>query len=79
MGDGGTGTISPNHAMEFSEFMGRTITLFHRVDSRIPQRISLKMLPMRHAGLINFPDFFQVEQVYKTSSLLPHRNPRILL
>gem|GEM_PF-3205994 len=42
--------INPNQAMEISEFIGRTITLFHRVDSRIPQRITLKMLPMRNAG-----------------------------
>gem|GEM_PF-4740395 len=32
--------INPNHAMEISEFIGRTITLFYRVDSRIPQRIN---------------------------------------
>ncbi|MDZ4751080.1 MAG: hypothetical protein SGI87_05655 [Flavobacteriales bacterium] len=37
--------------MKISEFIGRTITLFHRVDWRIPQRINLKMLPMRNAGL----------------------------
>gem|GEM_PF-3324307 len=37
--------------MEISEFIGRTIPLFHRVGSRIPQRIDLKMLPMRNAGL----------------------------
>ncbi|MDZ4751438.1 MAG: hypothetical protein SGI87_07490, partial [Flavobacteriales bacterium] len=43
--------IIPNHAMEISEFIGRTITLLHRVDSRIPQRINLKTLPMRNAGL----------------------------
>ena len=43
--------IIPNHAMEISEFIGRTITLLHRVDSRIPQRIILKTLPMRNAGL----------------------------
>jgi|GEM_PF-577686 len=42
--------INPNHAIEISEFIGRSITLFHRVDSRIAQRISLKMLPMRNAG-----------------------------
>ncbi|MDZ4750691.1 MAG: hypothetical protein SGI87_03665 [Flavobacteriales bacterium] len=36
--------------MEISEFIGRTITLFHGVDSRIPQRTSLNMLPMRNAG-----------------------------
>jgi len=42
--------IKPNHAMEISEFIGRTITLLHRVDSRIPQRINLKMLPMCNAG-----------------------------
>ncbi|MDZ4750134.1 MAG: hypothetical protein SGI87_00870 [Flavobacteriales bacterium] len=42
--------INPNHAMEISEFIGRTITLFHLVDSRIPQRINLKMLPKRNAG-----------------------------
>ncbi|MDZ4750046.1 MAG: hypothetical protein SGI87_00425 [Flavobacteriales bacterium] len=39
--------IIPNHAMEISEFIGRTFTLLHRVDSRIPQRINLKTLPMR--------------------------------
>ncbi|MDZ4750651.1 MAG: hypothetical protein SGI87_03465 [Flavobacteriales bacterium] len=34
--------INPNHAMELLEFIGRTITLFHRVvDSRIPQCINL--------------------------------------
>ncbi|MDZ4751095.1 MAG: hypothetical protein SGI87_05730 [Flavobacteriales bacterium] len=33
--------IIPNHAMEISEFRGRTITLLHRVDSRIPQRINI--------------------------------------
>ncbi|MDZ4752602.1 MAG: hypothetical protein SGI87_13375 [Flavobacteriales bacterium] len=38
-----------NHAIEISEFIGRTITLFYRVDLRIPQRINLKMLPMRSA------------------------------
>ncbi|MDZ4751918.1 MAG: hypothetical protein SGI87_09915 [Flavobacteriales bacterium] len=43
--------IIPSHAMEISEFIGRTITLLHRVDSRIPQRIILKTLPMRNAGL----------------------------
>ncbi|MDZ4752255.1 MAG: hypothetical protein SGI87_11600 [Flavobacteriales bacterium] len=37
----------PNHAMEISECLSRTITLLHRVDSRIPQRINLKTLPMR--------------------------------
>ncbi|MDZ4750040.1 MAG: hypothetical protein SGI87_00395 [Flavobacteriales bacterium] len=42
--------IKPNHAMEISEFIGRTITLLHRVDSRISQRINLKMLPMCNAG-----------------------------
>ncbi|MDZ4751163.1 MAG: hypothetical protein SGI87_06070 [Flavobacteriales bacterium] len=42
--------INPNHAMEISEFTDRTITMFHRVDSRIPQRINPKMLPMRNAG-----------------------------
>ncbi|MDZ4752116.1 MAG: hypothetical protein SGI87_10905, partial [Flavobacteriales bacterium] len=35
-------SIIPNHGMEISEFIGRTITLLHRVDSRIPQRINLK-------------------------------------
>jgi len=45
--------IIPNHAMEISEFIGRTITLLHRVDSRIPQRINLKKLPMRSAGLFD--------------------------
>ncbi|MDZ4752585.1 MAG: hypothetical protein SGI87_13280 [Flavobacteriales bacterium] len=39
-----------NHAIEISEFIGRTITSLHRVDSRIPQRINLKTLPMRNAG-----------------------------
>ncbi|MDZ4751045.1 MAG: hypothetical protein SGI87_05470 [Flavobacteriales bacterium] len=39
--------------MEISEFIGRTVTLFHRVDSRIPQRINLKLLPMRNARLFN--------------------------
>ncbi|MDZ4750136.1 MAG: hypothetical protein SGI87_00880 [Flavobacteriales bacterium] len=43
--------IIPNHAMEISEFRGRTITLLHRIDSRIPQRINIKTLPMRNAGL----------------------------
>ncbi|MDZ4752508.1 MAG: hypothetical protein SGI87_12890 [Flavobacteriales bacterium] len=43
-------SIIPNHAMEISDFIGLTITLLHRVDSRIPQRIKLKMLPMRNAG-----------------------------
>ncbi|MDZ4750585.1 MAG: hypothetical protein SGI87_03135 [Flavobacteriales bacterium] len=43
--------IIPNHAMEISEFIGRTITLLHRVYSRIPQRINLKTLPMHNAGL----------------------------
>jgi len=43
----------PNHAMEISEFIGRTITLLHRVDSRIAQRINPKMLPMRNAGLFD--------------------------
>ncbi|MDZ4751505.1 MAG: hypothetical protein SGI87_07830 [Flavobacteriales bacterium] len=42
--------LNPNHAMEISEFIGRTITLFHRGDSRIPQRINLKMLPLRNEG-----------------------------
>ncbi len=45
--------IIPNHAMEISEFIGRTITLLHRVDSRIPQRINLKTLPMRNTGLFD--------------------------
>ncbi|MDZ4752319.1 MAG: hypothetical protein SGI87_11935, partial [Flavobacteriales bacterium] len=45
--------IIPNHAMEMSEFIGRTITLLHRLDSRIPQRINLKTLPMRKAGLFD--------------------------
>ncbi|MDZ4749986.1 MAG: hypothetical protein SGI87_00110, partial [Flavobacteriales bacterium] len=45
--------IIPNHAMEISEFIGRTITLVHRVDSRIPQRINLKSLPMRNVGLFD--------------------------
>jgi len=45
--------IIPNHAMEISEFIGRIITLLHRVDSRIPQRINLKTLPMRPAGLFD--------------------------
>ncbi|MDZ4752280.1 MAG: hypothetical protein SGI87_11735 [Flavobacteriales bacterium] len=39
--------------MEISEFIGRSITLFHRVDSRIPQRINIKTLPMRNAGLFD--------------------------
>ncbi|MDZ4752831.1 MAG: hypothetical protein SGI87_14535 [Flavobacteriales bacterium] len=39
--------INTNHAIEISGFIGRTITLFHRADSRILQRINLKMLPMR--------------------------------
>jgi len=43
--------IIPNHAMEISEFIGRTIILLQRVDSRIPQRINPKTLPMRNAGL----------------------------
>jgi len=45
--------IIPNHAMEISEFRGRTITLLHRVDSRIPQRNNLKTLPMRNVGLFD--------------------------
>ncbi|MDZ4750278.1 MAG: hypothetical protein SGI87_01600 [Flavobacteriales bacterium] len=45
--------IIQNHAMEISEFIGRTITLLHRVDSRIPQHINLKTLPMRNAGLFD--------------------------
>jgi len=45
--------IIPNHAMEISEFIGRTITLFHRADSRIPQRKNLKTLPMRNAVLFD--------------------------
>ncbi|MDZ4751329.1 MAG: hypothetical protein SGI87_06910, partial [Flavobacteriales bacterium] len=45
--------IIPNHAMEISEFIGRTITLLHRVDSRIPQGINLKTLPMRNVGLFD--------------------------
>ncbi|MDZ4750619.1 MAG: hypothetical protein SGI87_03305 [Flavobacteriales bacterium] len=45
--------INPNHAMEISEFIGRTSTLLHRVDSRIPHRINLKKLPMRNAGLFD--------------------------
>jgi len=45
--------IIPNHAMEISEFIGQTITLLHRVDSRIPQRIKLKTLPIRNAGLFD--------------------------
>ncbi|MDZ4751499.1 MAG: hypothetical protein SGI87_07800 [Flavobacteriales bacterium] len=39
--------------MEISEFIGRTITFLHRLDSRIPQRINLKTLPMRNAGLFD--------------------------
>ncbi|MDZ4751880.1 MAG: hypothetical protein SGI87_09720 [Flavobacteriales bacterium] len=42
--------IIPNRAMEISEFISLTMTLFHRVDSRIPQRINLKMLPTRNTG-----------------------------
>jgi len=45
--------IIPNHAMEISEFIGRTITLLHRLDSRIPQRINLKTLLMRNAGIFD--------------------------
>jgi len=45
--------IIPNHAMEISEFIGRTIALLHRVDLRIPQRINLKMLPMRITRLFD--------------------------
>jgi len=45
--------IIPNHAKEKSDLIGRTITLLHRVDSRIPQRINLKTLPMRSAGLFD--------------------------
>jgi|GEM_PF-218846 len=45
--------IIPNHAMEISEFIGRTITLLHRGDSRIPQRINRKTLPMCNAGLFD--------------------------
>jgi len=41
--------------MEISEFIGGTITLFHRVDSGTPQRINLKKLPMRNAGLTQNP------------------------
>jgi len=44
------GYINPNHATEISEFIGRTINMLHRVDSRIPQRMNLKMLPMSNAG-----------------------------
>ncbi|MDZ4751915.1 MAG: hypothetical protein SGI87_09900 [Flavobacteriales bacterium] len=42
--------IISNHAMEISEFIGRTITLLHCVDARIPQRFNLNTLPMRNAG-----------------------------
>ncbi|MDZ4752746.1 MAG: hypothetical protein SGI87_14100 [Flavobacteriales bacterium] len=45
--------ITPNRTMEISEFIGRTITLLHRVDSRIPQRINSKTLPMRNAGFFD--------------------------
>ncbi|MDZ4750720.1 MAG: hypothetical protein SGI87_03815, partial [Flavobacteriales bacterium] len=45
--------IIPNHAVEISEFISRTITLLHRVDSRIPRRINLKTLPMRNAGIFD--------------------------
>ncbi|MDZ4751205.1 MAG: hypothetical protein SGI87_06280, partial [Flavobacteriales bacterium] len=45
--------IIPNHAMEISEFRVRTITLLQRVGLRIPQRIILKMLPIRNAGLFD--------------------------
>ncbi|MDZ4750099.1 MAG: hypothetical protein SGI87_00690 [Flavobacteriales bacterium] len=45
--------IITNHAMEISEFIDRTINMLHRVDSRIPQRINLKTLPMRNAGLFD--------------------------
>ena len=45
--------IIPNHAMAISEFIGRTITLLHRVDSRNPQHINRKTLPMRNAGLFD--------------------------
>ncbi|MDZ4750778.1 MAG: hypothetical protein SGI87_04105 [Flavobacteriales bacterium] len=45
--------IIQNHAMEISEFIGRTITLLPRVDSRIPQRINPMMLPMCNAGLFD--------------------------
>jgi len=45
--------IIPNHAMEISEIIGRTIILLRRVDSRIPQRINLKTPPMRNAGLFD--------------------------
>jgi len=44
--------------MEISEYIGRTITLLHRVDSRIPQRINLKTLPMRNAGLFDGVDSY---------------------
>ncbi|MDZ4752649.1 MAG: hypothetical protein SGI87_13610 [Flavobacteriales bacterium] len=33
--------------------IGRTITLVHCVDSRIPQRFNIKTLPMRNAGLFD--------------------------
>jgi len=46
---GAVETINTIHTMEISEFTGGTITLFHPVDSRIPQRNNLKMLPMRNA------------------------------
>ncbi|MDZ4750095.1 MAG: hypothetical protein SGI87_00670 [Flavobacteriales bacterium] len=46
-------SIIPNHAIELSDFRGRTITLLHRADSRIPQRINLKTLQMRSAGLFD--------------------------
>ncbi|MDZ4750460.1 MAG: hypothetical protein SGI87_02510 [Flavobacteriales bacterium] len=39
--------------MAISEFIGRTITLLHRVDSRNPQHINRKTLPMRNAGLFD--------------------------
>ena len=58
--------IIPNHAMEISEFRGRTTTLLHRVDSRIPQRINLKTLPMRNAGLfdgVNHTSRIKIEKV----------------
>jgi len=45
--------IIPNHAMEISEFRGRTITLLHRADFRIPQPINLKTFPMGNAGLFD--------------------------
>jgi len=45
--------IIPNHAMEISEFIRLTITLLHRVDSRISRRINLQTLPMRNAGLFD--------------------------